>query len=108
MRTELEHNWCEQVSKPMARERMPYNTSAWQRLRAHQLSAFPLCAMCAARGRVTVATVCDHIDPHRGDHARFWAGPFQSLCTPCHSGDKQRQERGGKTRPVIGNDGWPL
>lgn len=54
------------------------------------------------------ATVCDHVDPHRGDEVKFFSGPFQSLCADCHDTDKQRIERGGKARPVIGADGWPV
>jgi hypothetical protein len=38
------------------------------------------------------ATVCDHVTPHRGDVAKFWSGPFQSLCQPCHDREKQRAE----------------
>ena len=74
-----------------------YGTARWQRLRAEQLAREPLCRMCAEAGRVTAATVCDHVDPHRGDEAKFWAGPFQSLCDAapwrCHSRAKQREER---------------
>jgi hypothetical protein len=36
--------------------------------------------------------VRDHIERHGGDPVRFWHGPFQSLCAPCHSSEKQRQE----------------
>ncbi|MCJ2010440.1 ATP-binding protein [Methylobacterium sp. J-092] len=44
---------------------------------------------------MTPATVCDHVEPHRGDVERFWAGPFQSVCAHCHNSHKQRQERQG-------------
>ncbi len=71
-----------------------YKTARWQRLRAAQLSASPLCAICEADGVIRPAMVCDHIEPHRGDVERFWAGPFQSLCEGCHNRVKQRQERG--------------
>jgi 5-methylcytosine-specific restriction protein A len=63
--------------------------------------------MCFALGIVNAATVCDHVEPHRGDPVSFWGGPFQSLCAQHHSRDKQRAERG---RPVVkvGADGWPM
>lgn len=48
--------------------------------------------MCLREDIVTTATVCDHIDPHRGDPERFWNGPFQSLCKPHHDSDKQQAE----------------
>jgi len=82
-----------------------YKTAKWQRLRARHLLAEPLCRMC--RPRMVPATICDHIEPHRGDEARFWAGPFQSLCKRCHDSDKQSFEKGGKPRSRIGLDGWP-
>lgn len=82
-----------------------YKTARWQRLRAAQLAEHPLCAMCLPKP--TVATVCDHKEPHRGDEVKFWSGPFQSLCKPHHDSDKQRIEKGGKPKPVIGIDGWP-
>lgn len=49
--------------------------------------------MCEAEGVVTAATVCDHVEPHRGDANKFWNGPFQSLCDFHHNRDKQRAER---------------
>ena len=38
----------------------------------HQLRAQPLCEMCLARGQVTAACICDHVEPHGGDWNRFW------------------------------------
>jgi 5-methylcytosine-specific restriction enzyme A len=70
-----------------------YRTAAWLRLRRAQIAGQPLCTICEEGGIITPATVCDHIQPHRGDAARFWAGPFQSLCEVCHNRVKQRQER---------------
>jgi 5-methylcytosine-specific restriction enzyme A len=75
-----------------------YKTAAWQRLRIDQLTRQPLCILCieADPDAVEPATVCDHVEPHRGDVERFWAGPFQSLCATCHSGLKQREEQGAR------------
>ena len=87
-----------------------YKTARWRRIRADQLTAYPLCATCEKAGRITPATVCDHVDPHRWDEQRFWVGPFQSLCDTdpwrCHSMVKQREERRGFRREVD-VDGWP-
>ena len=69
-----------------------YATARWRALRLAQLRDEPLCRICRAAGLVTAATTCDHVNPHRGDVDAFWRGPFQSLCTPCHSGAKQRAE----------------
>lgn len=39
-------------------------------------------------------TLVDHVTPHRGDKVLFWNwNDWQALCTRCHSGAKQRQER---------------
>jgi 5-methylcytosine-specific restriction endonuclease McrA len=65
--------------------------------------------MCRDKGRVTVATVVDHIIPHRGDQALFWdVSNWQSLCKPHHDSDKQRIDNGGIARQQIGTDGWPI
>jgi hypothetical protein len=68
--------------------------------------------MCLEGGRVTPATVCDHVDPDtKRTEERFFAGPFQSLCDAepwrCHSRRKQREERKGYSR-AVGVDGFPL
>jgi 5-methylcytosine-specific restriction enzyme A len=81
-------------------------TSRWQKLRAEQLRAEPLCRMHSARGEVVEATICDHVEPHRGDLEKFWAGPFQSLCKACHDGEKQRLERAVE-RPGGGESKGP-
>lgn len=65
----------------------------WQMRRLAQLRAYPLCRYCERQGRVTAATVADHIIPHRGDPSLF-AGPLQSLCATCHNTVKRAEERG--------------
>jgi 5-methylcytosine-specific restriction protein A len=84
-----------------------YKTARWQKLRRRQLDREPLCRMCKDEGRVTPASICDHREPHRGDAAKFWAGPFDSLCKPHHDSTKQSLEKGGKPKQAIGADGWP-
>lgn len=65
----------------------------WQKARAGFLRSHPLCVMCEAESRITVATVVDHKIPHRGDQALFWdKSNWQSLCATHHSRDKQREE----------------
>ena len=61
----------------------------WEKARRAYLDRHPLCAFC---GRP--AAVVDHITPHKGDDALFWdKANWQPLCTPCHSGTKQRLDR---------------
>lgn len=61
----------------------------WEKARADWLAAYPSCVRCGAK-----ATLVDHIIPIRkAPHRRLDRTNFQSLCTPCHSGAKQSQER---------------
>lgn len=71
--------------------------SKWQTYRKRFLMNNPLCEYCLEQNRITAATVVDHIEPHRGDEDLFWnTDNHQSLCTPCHSSVKQREENNGK------------
>lgn len=89
-----------------ARVTRPYN-SRWRKARATFLAAHPLCVMCAKAGRVTAATVVDHIKPHKGDQRLFWdTANWQPLCKTHHDGTKQQIERRGYSAE-IGADGWP-
>ena len=88
---------------------------AWQKARAGYLRSHPLCVYClrdpayaAIRDMAPstailrcaelslaapMATVVDHIEPHRGDQVLFWnKANWQSLCGTHHSADKQREE----------------
>lgn len=52
----------------------------WRRARAAFLALRPWCAACGL-----LATVVDHIIPHRGDRALFWDETnWQPLCETCH------------------------
>lgn len=68
--------------------------SRWQKSSRGFLAKHPLCAPCQRKGRVTLATLVDHVRPHRGDKVLFWdRANWEPSCTPCHSSDKQREER---------------
>ena len=58
-----------------------YQSPAWRKARAAFLALNPVCAACGVAARVV-----DHIDPHRGDPAIFWARHrWQALCISCHN-----------------------
>ena len=78
-----------------------YNTSRWVAFRSEYLRTHPACVSCRNR-----ATVVDHIQPHRGDPVRFWAGPFQPMCSSCH-GRKTLRRDGGFGRPRKPNVARP-
>lgn len=86
-----------------------YN-NRWRKARITWLSREEnaYCAMCRADGRgETIATVVDHIRPHRNDSALFWdRSNWQPLCDTHHSAAKQRFERTGRIAGV-GLDGRP-
>ena len=71
-----------------------YKTARWQRLRWSILlrDSFT-CKRCGRVDGSKHAMHCDHVEPHRGDEVRFWAGPFQTLCAHCHNASKQSEER---------------
>jgi 5-methylcytosine-specific restriction protein A len=65
----------------------------WQKARERFLFDNPLCVYCQRQGRVTAASVVDHITPHHGDQTLFWRQVnWQPLCKPCHDSVKQREE----------------
>ena len=70
-------------------------TARWQRARRTFLAQHPLCAECERQGRLTGATVVDHVIPHKGDMVLFWDSEnWQSLCKTCHD-VKTAKEDGG-------------
>lgn len=82
-----------------------YANRRWRALRATHLQGEPLCRYCERKGVLTPADVVDHIEPHRGDMAKFWGNALQSLCHHCHSSVKQREE--ADTKPGSLMDGSP-
>lgn len=60
-------------------------TSRWNKARLRFLKVHPLCVKCQSNGKLTKATVVDHITPHRGDQDLFWnQANWQALCKSCH------------------------
>jgi 5-methylcytosine-specific restriction enzyme A len=57
----------------------------WRHARRLFLKEHPLCIVCLSEGKTSSATVVDHVVPHRGDQARFWAvDNWQGLCRRHH------------------------
>jgi 5-methylcytosine-specific restriction endonuclease McrA len=77
--------------------------SAWQKYRAGYLLSHPYCVKFGK-----VASVVDHVKPHRGDQTLFWDKEnHAALCRHCHNSYKQRLEKSGQ---IIGCDvkGFPM
>lgn len=72
---------------------------AWRKFRLQYLAANPYCAMCEREGRSVVATVVDHVEPHKGDRDKFWdEDNMQALCGRCHAAKTLEEARRCKTR----------
>lgn len=70
-----------------------HKTKRWQDLRWSILLRDQFtCQICRRLEGDASKLVCDHVEPHRGDVEKFWAGPFQTLCKPCHDSVKQKEE----------------
>jgi 5-methylcytosine-specific restriction protein A len=61
-----------------------YQTKEWKALRLQLLNSEPLCAECAKQGRVTPATVADHIIPREQGGSDLLSN-LQGLCSSCHN-----------------------
>lgn len=72
-----------------------YRTARWKKLRWATLTRDRFtCQRCGKLEGDTSKLVADHVLPHRGDEKLFWDGDLTTLCATCHSGAKQREERG--------------
>lgn len=79
-----------------------YDSSAWRALRKLKLQRNPMCEICYADGRLTEATIVDHIVAVKdSDEGRLDIANLQSVCLSCHS-RKTRQEE--KERKTIENE----
>jgi 5-methylcytosine-specific restriction protein A len=73
----------------------------WRAARKRYLTVHPLCAECERVGRFTVATVVDHVIPHKGHPDLFWnESNWQALCKPCH--DRKTARSDGRFGKKIG------
>lgn len=70
-----------------------YN-SRWQKARVRYLHSHPLCVECKKAGKLTKATVVDHVIPHRGDQQLFWdESNWQPLCKHHHDVKTMTEDR---------------
>lgn len=76
------------------------------KLRAQLLRQEPLCRLCKEKGRVTVATIADHVIPIAQGGAVHDLANMQPVCAECHQ-DKTNRDNGRRVKRRIGADGWP-
>lgn len=75
--------------------------SRWQKARKAFFARSPLCNQCLKNGKITAATVVDHVLPHRGNMKLFWdTSNWQSLCSTCHA-KKTAFETGHRIKEIV-------
>ena len=83
-----------------------YQSTTWRRLRKLVLSEDPLCRICSVLGRVSLATVVDHVVPVKAGGARFDMANLQGLCVACHNrksaGERADWSRTPEGGPISG------
>ena len=68
-------------------------------MREQYLSEHPLCVMCTAEGKTSLAEELDHIQRHGGDPMLFYdVKNLQGLCAYHHRSVKAQMERSGVVR----------
>ena len=81
-----------------------YNDKLWLKTRAKFLAKNKSCKFCGS-----VATVVDHITPHKGNYALFINDSnWQSLCKLCHDSAKKKAEIRGVEHIGVDSNGFPL
>lgn len=85
-----EQSRAREVNRPSSHER-GYD-GKWRKARKAYLHKHPLCVECLKDGKLTPATVVDHIIPHKGDKQKFWDKTnWQSLCKSHHDRKTARE-----------------
>lgn len=62
-----------------------YHSKEWRRKRSNFLIEHPFCEECRSNGRLTKATLVDHIIPIRRGGDPLDDSNLQALCNSCHS-----------------------
>lgn len=70
-----------------------YHSVEWKRVRNLQLMQHPICQECERQGKVTPATVVDHIKPINEGGERLDQRNLQSLCETCHNKKSAKEGR---------------
>ena len=68
-----------------------YHSAEWKHLRQNYLIEHPFCMECWKAGRLTKATVVDHIVPIKQGGPAMDESNLQSLCASCHGSKSIRE-----------------
>ncbi|MDD5268407.1 MAG: HNH endonuclease [Methylococcales bacterium] len=69
-----------------------YHRVAWKKVRALQLQIEPLCRECRKVGKLTAATVVDHIIERSKGGGDYDLGNLRSVCVSCHNAITRRAD----------------
>lgn len=79
----------------------------WAKASATHRLHHPLCLGCKAAGLIVAAELVDHVEPHKGDSAKFWdTSRWQSSCRWHHDVVKQRLELMWARGAISSADLW--
>lgn len=85
--------------------------AAWRKIRdAVMRRDHWLCQPCQRKSKVTAATEVDHILP-KSQGGTDEGDNLQAICSACHKAKTQAEAaeaQGRRTKPEIGEDGWPV
>ena len=73
----------------------------WEWARSLFLKRHPFCVDCEAQGTVEMATVVDHVIPHKGDQRLFWDQKNWAPRCGYHHRQKTVRHDGGFGNPVT-------
>lgn len=89
--------YCMKHARPAWTETPRIRGSKLQRLRKQLFDRFPLCVMCQAVGRVTMATIRDHVVP-LAEGGTDDEGNVQALCQSCSDLKTAAEQNRGRLR----------
>ncbi len=92
-----EHDAKRSASQPW---RAWYSSPEWTQIKADRLARQPWCERHLRRGQQVRATVVNQVGRYRGERKRFFGGPFESVCKPCHDSAIQRDPARGVSTGV--------
>ena len=77
-----------------------YHSSEWKRKRQNYLIEHPCCVECWKKGKLTKASVVDHIIPIKQGRTLLEDSNLQALCASCHGAKNIREgsRYGGQKR----------
>lgn len=80
--------------------------SQWMKQREKVLRLSPICYICKAKGKFTLATEVDHIKALINGGTNDMDN-LAAICKPCHKA-KSRKDMGWNDKPEIDVTGWPI